>query len=263
MKKTANYPVRTSMKTLDIIELLTEMEEAGVTELAEALDMSKSIVHNHLSTLAERGYVLRSDGQYQLSFKFLEIGGIKRHRSRLYHVSRPEVEKLAKETKEVANLATMEQGLCIYLHVSKGENAVKLEVIYEGQYEHMHSTAMGKAILAHLPPSEMEDIVELRGLPRITEHTITDPETLYDQFDDIVERGYAIDDGETIPGLRCIAAPIMAEDSTVIGAISISGPASRLQGERFAETIPTQIQNTKNVIEINMQYSNPDLSSTF
>lgn len=263
MTEPANYPVRTSMKTLDIVELLMEKEEAGVTELATELDMSKSIVHNHLSTLEERGYVLSADGVYHLSYKFLEIGGIKRHRSDIYQAGRPEVEKLANETGEVANLATMEQGLCIYLHVSKGEQAVKLEVIYEGQYETMHSTAIGKAMLAHLPESVVADIVDRHGLAPITENTITDRETLADQLDVIADRGYAIDDGETIPGLRCIASPIKTDDGEVLGAISVSGPTSRLQDDQWQEEIPQHLQNTTNVIEINTQYADPSSSSRY
>lgn len=80
MGKEANYPVKTTNRSLDIVETLQAKGQMGVSELADKLDMSKSIVHNHLSTLEERGYVLSDDGTYGLSFKFLEIGGHQRQR---------------------------------------------------------------------------------------------------------------------------------------------------------------------------------------
>lgn len=261
MTETANYPVRTTSKSLDIVEHLMEKGEAGVTELATDLGMSKSIVHNHLSTLEERGYVLNDDGVYQLSFKFLKIGGVKRHRSKLYTISRPEIEELAKQTDEVANVATMERGYCVYLSVSKGDNAVDLEVAFEGQYEYMHSTAIGKAMLASLPTSTVNDIVELRGMKGLTENTITDLDTLHEHLDEISDRGYAIDDGETVPGLRCVAAPIKTKEGDVLGGVSVSGPASRFQGDFWEEELPKQVRNTTNVIELRIQYSDFETSS--
>lgn len=255
MTKTANYPVQTTSKSLDIVELLMEKGEAGVTEMADALGMSKSIVHNHLSTLEERGYVLNNDGVYQLSFKFLKIGGVKRHRSKLYTVSWPEIEELAAQTNEVANVATIERGYCVYLSVSKGDNAVDLEVAFEGQYEYMHSTAIGKAILAYLPSSRVDEIVERRGLKELTRNTISDLDTLRDHLNEVRDQGYAIDDEETVTGLRCVAAPVKTEDGEVLGGVSVSGPASRFQGDLWEDELPKQVQNTTNIIELRIQYS--------
>ncbi|WP_198668011.1 IclR family transcriptional regulator [Saliphagus sp. LR7] len=258
MSEQAKYPVKTVKKSLDIIELLMEKDTAGITEIAGDLSMSKSIVHNHLNTLEERGYVLSSDGRYKLSFKFLEIGGFKRHRLRLYHAGRSELVELADSTGQMANLATLEQGQCVYLYQAKGADAIEFEANYEGQYEYMHSTAIGKAMMAFLPQSKVDAIIETHGLPQSTSNTLNDYDTLCERLRSIKERGYARDDEESVPGLRCVAAPIKTRDGDVFGAISVSGPVSGLKGEFWKETLPEEVQNCANIIEINSQFSDPN-----
>ena len=250
-----NYPVQTTNRSLDIIEALKEGGPQGVSKLADDLDMSKSIVHNHLATLEDRGYVLGDDGTYRISFKFLGIGGYNRKQLNLYSDGRPEVEKLAAETGEMASLATEERGWCVYLFQAKGEQAVKLEVNYEGMHEHMHSTALGKALLAYFPDERIHDVVERHGLPKHTEQTITSREALFEDLETVRERGYAVDDQESIPGLRCMAAPIKKGDNKIVGSVSVSGPVSRIKDDRWTERLPELISNTANVIEINTQYS--------
>lgn len=250
-----NYPVQTTNRSIDIIEALKKDGPQGVTELADDLNMSKSIVHNHLTTLKDRGYVLGDDGTYRISFKFLEIGGYNRKQLNLYSGGRPEVKKLAAETGEMASLATEERGWCVYLFQAKGEQSVKLEVNYEGMHEHMHSTALGKAILAYFPDERIHNVVERHGLPEHTEQTITSRKALFEDLETIRERGYAVDNEESIPGLRCMAAPIKKGDEEIVGSVSVSGPISRIKGDRWTEKLPELVSSAANVIEINTQYS--------
>lgn len=253
MNETAKHPVRTTEKTLRVIEALKAMEGARLTDLAEQLEMGDSAVHNHLSTLEEHGYVLKDGDEYRLGLKFLELGGFTRNQIELYKVAEPEIERLAEETGELVNLMTEDQGMGVYLKRSKGADALDLDT-YAGMRVHLQTTALGKAILAHLPPDRVNDIVEYHGLPAITERTITDHEELDEALQEVRQRGYALDDGERLQGTRCVAAPILDEENTALGAISISAPANRLKNDQFEEGYPELIQGAANVIELNLMY---------
>lgn len=249
----AKHPVRTTEKTLALIEELMDRGPCGVTELAEGLDMGKSAVHNHLTTLQEHGYVLKTGDEYQLGLKFLEVGGSTRKSMEFYQVAEPEVKSLADETGELANLLVEEQGMGVYLMRSKGEEAVDLDT-YAGLRTHLHTTALGKAILAHLPESRVEEIIEQRGLERKTPRSIGSREELFEALDGVRDRGYAIDDGERLEGLRCIAAPVKDSTDEVLGAISVSAPASRVSDEDLQGELPERVLSAANVVELNINY---------
>lgn len=250
MARKAKHPVQTTHKSLDIVEKLSELGSAGVTELAEALGMNKSIVHNHLRTLEEREYVVVSDGEYSLGLRFFQIGGKIRKDRKLYQRAKSEIDKTASDVQASANLAVEENGKCVYLYRACEDQSIDLEFSYEGMYEHMHQTAVGKAIMAYLPRERVESIVDRHGLPQRTEHTITDFDALMEDLSQVRERGYAIDDEESILGLRCVAAPIKTSDEEILGSISISGPKSRFKNETWSRELPEKVRDTSNVIEL-------------
>lgn len=237
-----------------LVEGLRELGGAGVTELADYVDMPKSNVHNYLTTLREMDYVVKEQDQYHVGLRFLELGSHARDRKEIYRIAKPELETIADETGELVNLLVEEHGLGTYLARVRGEQAVEVEA-HVGTRVYLHSTALGKAILAHLPESRVESIIDQHGLPERTDQTTTDRDELYDQLDTVRSRGYAIDDEERLKGLRCVAAPILSIDERVLGAISVSGPSQRLQGDRLEETLPERVLKAVNVIELNVTYS--------
>lgn len=249
MGREAKHPVRTTEKSLRIIEGLNRLDGARVTELAEELGMGKSVVHNHLSTLEEHGYVVQESNVYRLSLKFLDIGGQIRSKMDIYKVAEPKVRELAETSGELVHLAVEENGMGVYLCRSKGDQAVDLDT-YVGCSHHMHSAAFGKAILAHLPSERVDEIVEQHGLPEITPETITERDELFDELERTRERGFAVDDEERLEGLRCVAAPIRF-GSGVIGAISISAPTARMTDDWEENEFVEQITGAANVIELN------------
>lgn len=254
MATEAKHPVRTTEKTLRLIELLKQRDGGRVTELANQLDMGKSAVHNHLSTLEEHGYVIKNDETYRLGLKLLELGGYTRDRLSLYEIAEPEVKGIAEETGERANLMTEEDGEGVYLYRSKGEQAIDLDT-YTGLRVPLHTTALGKAILAYMPRERVEEIIDQRGLAQPTENTIADRDALFDRLELVRERGFALDDEERLVGLRCVAAPIETADGTVLGAISVSAPTSRMGTERFEGEIPDVVRGAANVIELSVKYA--------
>lgn len=127
---------------------------------------------------------------------------------KLYRVAASELQKLADQTGEHANLMIEKHGQGIFLYKVKGEDAVELDT-YTGMRVDLQTTALGKAILAHLPETRIDEILNMHGLPRITENTVTDPAELKSELAEICERGYATDDEERVKGVRCVGVPIL------------------------------------------------------
>jgi DNA-binding IclR family transcriptional regulator len=253
MNSEAKHPVRTSAKTLNLIERLAEGDTAGITELAEEFEMAKSAVHNHLDTLREHGYVVKHGTEYSLSYKFLDIGDRLRSQNQLYQISRPELRSLADETGELVNLLIEQNGKGVYLLQMQGENAVDLTMNL-GTRTHLHATALGKSILAHLPEDRVDEIIEHFGLPQITENTVTERTELAEQLEQIRNQDYALDDGERLAGLRCVATPITTDEGFPVGAISVSAPETRVTEDMLETEYPELLRQTANVIEIEVRY---------
>ena len=246
-------PVRTAQTTFRVLEALKDLEGATLTELSGHLDMAKSSTHNYLRTLEHEGYFVSDGRTYRVGLRFLDLGGWARTRRQLYHVARPEIKTLVEETGELVNLLVEESGCGVFLHREKGVDAVNVDS-FIGECIALHTTALGKTILAYLPRERVDEIVDENGLPAKTEQTITDRDELFAELDRIGERGVAFDDEERIRGLCCVAVPIRSDDR-IRGALSVSGPTSRLGPERNRKPIADALQRTANIIELNLTYS--------
>ncbi|WP_248517945.1 IclR family transcriptional regulator [Salinarchaeum laminariae] len=246
--------VKTARTTFQILEKLKEKNEATVTELTEEFDLSKSSLHNYLSTLEKDGYVVKDKNTYRVGVRLLDLGGHARHKRRIYDIAKEEVTELAEETDELANLLIEEHGKGIYLHRSHGEDAVKTDS-YIGQQVHLHNTALGQAILAYLPRDRVNEIIDRHGMPSSTENTITERDELFQKLERVRENGFALDDEARVKGLRCVAVPVINNNDNIEGAISVSGPTSRFQEKRFREELPKKLQSVANVIELNITYT--------
>lgn len=254
MSRASKPRIQAIDRTFSIVETLNELDGAGVSELAERVDLPKSTVYNHLVTLEQTEYVVRDGDEYRAGLKFLQIGEQSRMHHRLYEVARPEVDKLAEKTGEISGLMTEEHGRGVFVYRGRGAEAARIDS-FVGDRVPLHCTALGKAILAYLPAGQRETIVDRHGLPAITENTITDRDRLLDELATVREEKIAFDDEERLNGLRCVAAPILGEEDDVIGSISVAGPTHRMRGDRFREELPETALGVANVIELNLQHS--------
>lgn len=239
---------------LTILEFIRDNEDAGVTEIANDFGRSKSTIHHYLSTLAEYGYLEKENGRYRLGMRFLTLGGTVREQEELYHLSRDDVDRLARESGEKARLIVERDGHGITLYQSTGEHSDDTHT-HVGSIEELYCTAAGKAFLADLPDERVEQYLSETPLHPYTENTITDPDELRDELDEIRSRGIAVDDEERYDGLRCIASAIVSSEGELLGALSVSGPTERMSGERFRTEIPDLLRTVTGVVEINTTYS--------
>lgn len=234
----------------DILDTLQQLNGAGVTEIADHLNASKGAVHTHLATLEANELVINEEGTYRLSLRFLGLGKYVRDQIQIYDVVAEETNRLAEVSGEVAQFMIEQHGRGVYLYKAEGENAVHTSASI-GTRNPMHCTALGKAILAYLPEDRVDEIIDQHGLPTKTPNTITDRETLYDELGEIRDRGLAFDREEIFKGIQCAAAPVLDQNEAIIGAVSVAGPTSRMQGDRLTQEIAEMIQHTSNVIEVN------------
>jgi DNA-binding IclR family transcriptional regulator len=237
----------------DVLDTLDELGGAGVTELAKELGCSKSTAHRQLTTLYNKEFVVRDGDQYRLGLKCMDMAAHVRDQISNYDVIREEIDNLADETGETAQFATEEHCRVVYLYKARGENGVQTSSNI-GTREFFHSTSLGKVMMAHMPEDQIDEIIERHGLPAKTEATVTDRESLMEVLEQIRERGYAIDDEENVQGLRCVAAPVFRGED-ILGAVSVSGPSRRMEGERFDEEIPKIVTRSANVIELNSKFA--------
>jgi DNA-binding IclR family transcriptional regulator len=242
-----------SAETLfDILEYISKAEGQTLSQISEKLDYAKSTVHRHLTTLEQRGYVVKSGGYY-VSLRFLELGQQARTRHHAYPLAREKVDELAAETDERAQFIVEEHGKAVYIHRTFGQHAVRTDPGI-GKRIPLHATSAGKAILASMPEEIRSRIIEQATFTEITSETITNPNKLNKELTRISERGYAFNRQENIKGLHAVGVPVTGPDGAIIGALSVSGPSHRLTDEWFEDDLPTLLLGAANELELNIAY---------
>ncbi|QKY18677.1 IclR family transcriptional regulator [Halorubrum sp. CBA1229] len=253
MAQSDSETIRSVEIACTVIATLQELDGGGITEISNRTGHSKSTIYDHLRTLEANQLVVKEDDQYRLSVRFLDVASHVRDQFGNYDVIRDELDKAAEETGEIVQFGMEEHKKVGYLYKAQGDRAVQT-ISSVGTYQPMHSTALGKALLAQFSDERVHKILDRQGMERRTENTITDREELFEELADVRDRGYAIDDQENIRGLRCISVPVGSDD-TILGAVSVSGPSSRFNQDRLHEELPKLMKNTANVIELNTKYS--------
>jgi len=244
--------IKGSQTSLRILQLLDELDGAGVTELANELDLSKGTIHPHLNTLRTEGFIVRDGDEYAVCLECLNIGIKARNRTDIYRAGVEEVKQLAEETGEYAHLMIEQNGWGYIVHYEKGGKA-STTTSRVGKPLYLHCTSGGKAMQALMPRERVEKIVDKRGLPKKTGNTITDREELFAVLEEIRDRHVAFDTQEQLHGARSVGAAVQSPNDEILGAVTISGPASRLKGDRFESELPEKIRSAANIIEMEIE----------
>ncbi|QGP90693.1 Transcriptional regulator KdgR [Neomoorella glycerini] len=226
--------VQSLEKGLKILEALAAAAEGvGLSDLSRRLGLNKSTVYRMLATLKAYGYVdqEQATGKYTLGLKILDLSGSLLERLDARIIAHPYLKELAARSQEVAHMVVRDGPEAVYVDKVEGNRTIRM-YSQIGRRVALHSTAVGKAILAFLPPEEIEKVIASRGLPRFTPRTITTMTALQAELARVRECGYAIDDGENEEGIRCVGAPIFDHRGQVVAALSISGPTLHFTLER-------------------------------
>jgi DNA-binding IclR family transcriptional regulator len=228
--KGSPYQVQVLDRAVAILEALAACDEdLSLFEIAARLRLHKSTIHRLLMVLERHRLVERrgGGGKYGLGLRLFEFGTQAFARLGLGERARPHLEKLAAETGETAHLCILDDGGVLYLEKVEPSRTVRVPSSV-GRRNPAHCTAVGKALLAHLPPEDLDRLLEIRGLKAYTRNTITTPALLKRELRAVRERGYAVDDEEIEEGLRCVGAPVRDHSGRVVASMSIAGPAFRV-----------------------------------
>lgn len=244
--------VKSDETLFSILTHLRAVDGAGVTEIANQLELAKSTVHGHLATMREYGFVVKRGKEYHLGLELFSYGQYVRNQFDVYEAAKPVIDELVEETGEMAWLIGYENGRVMYLYGQAGETDVNANTLI-GSWAYMHCNSGGKAILSRLPETYLEFVVERYGLPEQTSNTITDLEELSAELDRIRERGYALNLGEDLEGIHAIGVPLAFEEE-ILGALAIAGPAHRVDRERCETELAEKLFAAMNDVELNLAY---------
>ncbi len=208
--------------------------QVGVRELAEYLGINKSSTHRLLTTLERHGYVAQDPitGKYQLGMRVFEAGATVFNQMSLRVVARPHLERLAESSGEVVHLAVVNGDQCVYVDKVEGPLAIPM-ASQLGWRKPLYCTGVGKALLAYQPDYRVAQFLREQQLRALTPSTITDPDRLRAELQEIRALGLAHDREEIEVGLRCVAAPVLGANGQVVAAVSVAGPAERYSEDRL------------------------------
>lgn len=246
--------LQTSKLSFEIIEQIKKSGEIGPTQLADELDATKSTIHRHLASLVDLGYLLKEDGRYSLSLRFLDLGDRARAQYGLLEVVKPELDELVTDIEERAQFMVVENNQAVYLYQTKHSSGI-YSGSHIGTHNPLHATAIGKAYLSAHQESKRREIVDQLILNQETAQTITDQAELLEELEEIHERGYATVREEMKEGMYAIGVPVR-DDATgeVIGGISVAAPETRVLDSAHLEEIAEKLRSVALVIGLKATY---------
>jgi DNA-binding IclR family transcriptional regulator len=225
----SRYSVQAAVKTLEV--LFAFRGATGplvVPEVAARLGMSRNQVYRCFKTLEAVGIVQEEARGFSLTDKLLELVPAMTRES-LLAVAEPLLLQLRNDTGETVNLVVpvdRDEAVCIATYATTHSIGLLTRV---GQRSRYHAGAVPKAMLAFMPPEQVEHVLaSLPSLPRYTPATQTDPEHLRAEIEAVRQRGYSVTDGDFEEGARGVGVPIFGPDGWPVGGLSVGGPMSRV-----------------------------------
>lgn len=229
-------------RAVTVLEILAQHGEAGVSEVAAAIDVHKSTAFRLLGALEAHGMVEQESerGKYRLGFGVVRLAGAVTGRIAVTRHGRGICERIVDDVGETLNIAVLESHHAINLYQVRGSSAIAAQN-WVGRQTPLHCTSSGKVLLAHLDREVRDELLAEAGLPRLTPRTVTSRRKLEADLSEAREQGYAITVEEYEEGLNALSAPVRSDDGEVVAALSASGPAFRLTVERMHELAPLMV----------------------
>ncbi len=223
-----------------ILRLLAErVSGAGVTEVADHLGVDPSTAYRLLSTLELHGLVSQeAEGKrYLIGYGVLEIASGLLRRISVVEIAQPFLRALSARTGENTHVAVRDRQFAVSVGAESATGILRVETTL-GSAEPLHCAAVGKALIADFTRVQLLELFEGQTLKRYTPHTMTSIDELDFDLARVRRIGYAVDDEELHPGVRCIAAPVRDHQGNIVAAFGLSSPAVRFTRERIPELAP-------------------------
>lgn len=228
--KSRDYSIAVLERALDVLELIADAPAPlGATDIARRLGVTKSATYRILVTLEARGYLTKDEATPRYTIGPRLLGFLLRSdgRERLVRIVRPRLEALSERMGETANLGVLEGSQVRYVDIVESPHDLRMAARV-GARDDLHSTALGKAMLAFLPEVTREAV--LRGpLRRKTSRTVVDADRLRADLEVVRRTGIAAEYGENEAAASCFGVPLFGPAGEVAGAISLAGPEGRMR----------------------------------
>lgn len=223
------YSVPAIHRTLDIVEALIKLRTITVSEVNHQFKIPKSSAYAILQTLKARGYVHKDElDRYSLSLKLFSLGseliaGIDLRKS-TYSL----LKELADKAQITAHIAVLEGNRSVYIEKIEVMGSVRLRTEV-GRTLPLHSTAIGKSLLAFRPEEEIEQILSTLPLPELTAKTITEPEQLRKELARVRSQGYSVANGENEVDTCAVGAPIFGSGGRILAAVNLGATTLQMR----------------------------------
>ncbi len=236
-------------RALTILEVLSQSKR-GLTnaEISRKLKLPKSTASYILRTLTHRGYLSRGDevGRYRISAKLFSIGSQALRGLELHDLALPVLQELVEQTGLAGHLAILDGHEAVYIEKIEKPGFIRVNT-WVGRRLDVHCTAVGKALIAYLPQESVHDIIKDKGLPRHTPKTITSPGQLFRELAKVRAAGYALDNDENSPDVKCIAAPIFNMENRAVAALGLTGLQTQMRLHKLKTCVKLIKHAAKNI----------------
>lgn len=212
-------------RALSIIEMVAESQKGlSNSDLSRRLKIPKSSASYILRVLENRAYLQRDDGgKYRLGLKLMSLTGDALTHLDVREIAKPTLQDFLRKSKlPEAHLAVLDNGRAVYIEKVENEKSFIKMDIWIGHRLPIHTTAIGKVLVAGLNDDEVKKILKLRGMEKKTRKSITSETKFLREIKKVREYGFAIDNEENADGVRCIAAPIFNANGKIAAALGTS-----------------------------------------
>lgn len=225
-------------------KMATLSQPARLQELAKLTGMNASTLLRFLAPLIEYGYVSKvmDDGRYQLTLKLCGLADNVRSGIDVRTAALPHMRDVVQAFRETVSLSVESDMSVQYVEVAPGPNTTLISLQRVGHTAPMHCTGAGKALLLRYTADEINRFIATKGLPRFTDHTITNPKALIKELEKVRRAGCAHDNGELEEGARFVAAPVRDYTGNIVASLSVGGPAGRMNDALITEHLPILIE---------------------
>lgn len=235
-------------KMLTIVEVMAASHgPMRLQDIAAAADLPASTALRFLVTLMGRDYVSqdRDTLRYSLTLRLCHLADLVKGQVGIREVARPHLVGLAQQCGESTCLAIEQDRTVVYVDVVEGPDSLLRTLQRIGRRAPLHSTGVGKVLLADWAPDAVGKLAAERGLEPLTPRTLTSLDALLAELERVRTAGFALDDEECEMGVRCVAAPVRDFTERVVASVSVTGPATRMSDAKIEQVRSALVESTR------------------
>lgn len=252
------FYIQSIHRALTIVDVIAKSGDAGLTltTISNQTGLHISTVYRILQNLIVWNYVKEGDGGiYTLGLELITLGNIAKESIGIRNVAHQYLVELGDLTRETIYLAILDEinNQVMYIDKIDSKGNIKLAAGI-GSRNSIHSTANGKILVSPFSDEKIKNMLAASDMSPHTEATITDAETYLNEIKKVREHGYAIDNLENEPGVRCVAAPIYDYRKKIIASISLSGISSAITIETIEDKYKHLVMETTEKISKELGY---------